>query len=177
MQVQEGALHNRINPPSTASLPDIRKPAAAVFDSPTCYSVQEKGSKAAPPPHLNAPALRTTNGVTTTALKRRRIMQRARDGPPNQHPCTTFSLGHPQACCSAQQPCCTSPRARGRCKSIPTPLPATKINGVTRAEQKRASACEYKREPSTFGSFHPRYLSRTSQPRRSQAGQGHSRPQ
>ena len=93
MQVQKGALHKWINLPSMVSLSDFHK-LAAVFDSPTCCSVQVKESKATPPPHLNDPTLCTTNGVTTTSLKRWRIMQRARDGPPNQPPCTTFSLGH-----------------------------------------------------------------------------------
>jgi hypothetical protein len=46
-----------------------------MFGSPTCYLVQEKDNKASPPPHLNAPTLHKTNGVTTTGLKRQRIMQ------------------------------------------------------------------------------------------------------
>ena len=74
MRVQEGSsLHIPIHP-STASLSGFRKPGA-VFDGPTCYSVQGEDNKASPPPHLNAPPLRTTNGVTTTGLKRRSIMQ------------------------------------------------------------------------------------------------------
>ena len=120
MRVQEGSsLHIPIHP-STASLSGFRKPGA-VFDGPTCYSVQGEDNKANPPPHLNAPPLRTTNGVTTTGLKRRRIMQEQGTAVQIKHPCTSFSLGHPQICSSAPQPC-TSPHAQGKCKSIPTPL-------------------------------------------------------
>jgi hypothetical protein len=73
MRVQEGSLHIQIHP-STISLLGFHKPTI-MFDSPTCYSMQEKGNKATPPPHFNTPTLHTTNGVTTTDLKRQRIVQ------------------------------------------------------------------------------------------------------
>ena len=89
MRVQEGSsLHIPIHP-STASLSGFRKPGA-VFDGPTCYSVQGEDNKANPPPHLNAPPLRTTNGVTTTGLKRRRIMQEQETASPPSTSMHTF---------------------------------------------------------------------------------------
>ena len=89
MRVQEGSsLHIPIHP-STASLSGFRKPGA-VFDGPTCYSVQGEDNKASPPPHLNAPPLRTTNGVTTTGLKRRRIMQEQETASPPSTSMHTF---------------------------------------------------------------------------------------
>ena len=82
MRVQEGALHIWILP-STVSLSYFRKPTV-VFDSPTCYSVQEKDSKATPPLHLNAPPLRTTNGVYNHWPEETEDHARARDSRPNQ---------------------------------------------------------------------------------------------
>jgi hypothetical protein len=44
----------------------------------------------------------------------------------------------------------------------PLSLTTFRINDVTKVEQTRESACEYKRDPSTFGSIDLWYLSQTS---------------
>ena len=125
MRVQEGSsLHIPIHP-STASLSGFRKPGA-VFDGPTCYSVQGEDNKANPPPHLNAPPLRTTNGVTTTGLKRRRIMQEQETA---LHQLSLSDIRKPAA--ALNNPVAHHRTHEEKCKSIPTPLTASKKNDVT----------------------------------------------
>jgi len=119
MRVQEGALHVRILP-STVSLPDF---ANQLQCSIALHAIQCK-KRTARPLHPRI--------LTLHLFARQTVLQppARRDGGSCKskghavqikHPCTSFSLGHPQICCSARQPC-TSPRAQGKCKSIPTPL-------------------------------------------------------
>ena len=89
-------------------------------------SAQKRQQGRSTHPHLNAPSFRTTNGVTTTGLKRRRIMQEQETA---LHQLSLSDIRKPAA--ALNNPVAHHRTHEEKCKSSPTPLTASKKNDVT----------------------------------------------